>query len=141
MYPHDPSPCIDTFCSPWGSMAGQMYVDSICGVAMLLEALILYIALRRQGGRGRWFTIVPLALAVVAFALAYHMWGLYQQHSAFPQFPPRWVDVFWNDSIASSDQSTSAALTCAATALLFPAAGAVAYLLDHRHRRYHRHRH
>lgn len=95
MYPTDPIPCLQNFvCHTWASEPGLMYVDSICGLVLLLEAVLLFVLLR--GRPIRWFPVVPLALAVAAFVLAHRMWDLYEQHSAFAPFPPGWFDSIGN---------------------------------------------
>lgn len=124
---YDPDFCLENFfCHTWESLTGVMYVDIICGLVLLLQAAILYVPQRKQGDR--WFTGVPLALAVAAFALAYHMWDIYRRATAIPHFPPGWFD-----STSSSWESPELLLTTllllALTLLLLPTATAASFLL------------
>lgn len=117
----DPNPCLqDFYCRTWGSISGLMYVDGICGLVLLIEAAIFFVLLRRRPIR--WLVIVPLALAVAAFALARRMWGLYWQYVAVPHFPPGWFDSLSSSPIPEGQLSTMLILT---TLTILPAAAAI----------------
>lgn len=69
------------------SATALMYVNLILGGVLLLEALALFRLLPRRRD-SRWEALVPLALAVFAFALAYRMWDVYAHSARGAHFPP-----------------------------------------------------
>jgi hypothetical protein len=68
------------WCSGWS------YVDSFCGVVLLIEAIWLFIWMRKH--ETRWLALLPLALALGAFSLAFYMWDLYAQSVGYPPHFP-----------------------------------------------------